>query len=504
MPKILTYERKATLTTQGVAPKISGVDPVAEGLKGIGVSLFGVGERAKTEMNRVAERLRIANINQEFSKANIEGARAREEIEMKYFEDIDFSTIPERAEKDLRDAGSQILKNIKTGEAKNKFQLDFEYKNIFSLGRIKKNATSRFAAYDLELMEQELANAKKRVFTATPGIEKQNARDEISVIVSRRIGVALTKPEAANRVRLEMDNLIEGQITHDIENNTEFALEELQKGKEGIYKNADAELRLRKEREAIQKINRDEAQAKKNQSIQLSKGETDFGNNLLNSGITVTEDEVNMAEVKGLMGLEGGISKEFATVARRAIKSINTITPKLQPTVFNKLQDDVVRLGLTKERVKGKDIYSTTASVEDIAKFRAEVMNAWGKGEIGTAVAQNWLKAGSFIFDDLLGIETEARLAKEHPKTFWERITFWSDEYAEDREETKARLGAELMDRYLNTDESGKDITNDIIKKEQKRVNPLIGNADEEGTLMIDAFGNKAIVYPDGRIKEVD
>ncbi len=48
------------------------------------------------------------------------------------------------------------------------------------------------------------------------------------------------------------------------------------------------------------------------------------------------------------------------------------------------------------------------------------------------------------------------------------------------------------------------DITNEEIRKQGLKDNPNISTNDEKGTLMIDAFGNQALVFPDGTIKEVD
>lgn len=60
------------------------------------------------------------------------------------------------------------------------------------------------------------------------------------------------------------------------------------------------------------------------------------------------------------------------------------------------------------------------------------------------------------------------------------------------------------LDNNGISEENIDEETKKIIQDERKTINPLIVTTDEEGTLMMDAFGNKAIVYPDGRIKEID
>ena len=53
------------------------------------------------------------------------------------------------------------------------------------------------------------------------------------------------------------------------------------------------------------------------------------------------------------------------------------------------------------------------------------------------------------------------------------------------------------------TDEEITDFTNSLIKSEAVKLNPKIGSLPDTGKIMIDANGNKAKVYPDGRYEEI-
>jgi len=65
----------------------------------------------------------------------------------------------------------------------------------------------------------------------------------------------------------------------------------------------------------------------------------------------------------------------------------------------------------------------------------------------------------------------------------------------------------ELLERGIKNNYNAKEIeeaTQDILHSTAKSLNPLVSQAGEKGTLMIDANGNRAVVYPDGRIEEVE
>lgn len=69
-----------------------------------------------------------------------------------------------------------------------------------------------------------------------------------------------------------------------------------------------------------------------------------------------------------------------------------------------------------------------------------------------------------------------------------------------------AEMTRELADRISEGNIKDSDIpaiAQDIIRRKRIQLKPEISGHPKEGQLMMDATGNKAMVFPDGSIKEI-
>jgi len=60
-----------------------------------------------------------------------------------------------------------------------------------------------------------------------------------------------------------------------------------------------------------------------------------------------------------------------------------------------------------------------------------------------------------------------------------------------------------IISGKLATEEAIEEFTNKIVTKMRRESNPHIANMGEQHTLMMDSYGNKAMVNPDGTFEEV-
>jgi hypothetical protein len=69
-----------------------------------------------------------------------------------------------------------------------------------------------------------------------------------------------------------------------------------------------------------------------------------------------------------------------------------------------------------------------------------------------------------------------------------------------------AEMTRELVDRLSAGNVKESDIPNiaqEIIRKKRTQLKPEIAGHPKEGQVMLDSFGRKAMVYPDGSLKEL-
>jgi peptidoglycan hydrolase-like protein with peptidoglycan-binding domain len=132
--------------------------------------------------------------------------------------------------------------------------------------------------------------------------------------------------------------------------------------------------------------------------------------------------------------------------------------------------------------------------------IRLDLLKEYAKGEI-TDDELNMLH----IFNQNMTKETLEKLLPK--KNFLQTISFWTDEYAQQRPEIKAQMFKEYIQR-VNAGEDPQIAVNTIITEKTKQnlvsKTPGMGNLPKgKGQLMVDAYGNRAIVYPDGTIEEL-
>jgi hypothetical protein len=69
-----------------------------------------------------------------------------------------------------------------------------------------------------------------------------------------------------------------------------------------------------------------------------------------------------------------------------------------------------------------------------------------------------------------------------------------------------ANMTRELADRIGGGNVKDSDIpiiAQEIIRKKRMQLKPEIAGHSKDGQMMLDAFGRKALVYPDGTVKEI-
>lgn len=149
------------------------------------------------------------------------------------------------------------------------------------------------------------------------------------------------------------------------------------------------------------------------------------------------------------------------------------------------------------------------AEIGEVVSFMTDLMKEHAAGFLDTAdVKRNLVKMDETLQEKLVG-EAEKILEKRSPKTFFQRISFWSDEYAEGRPEIKARMYRGLIDGVMQggdpdavlakivSDEINGQLTENLNKPDRVyRHNPKTKQriySDDGGATWFDTKTNKEI-----------
>lgn len=141
------------------------------------------------------------------------------------------------------------------------------------------------------------------------------------------------------------------------------------------------------------------------------------------------------------------------------------ITPKFAESFVKKLENpmpdrisrdtEFIMLQNKSMALMNKGSKATTA---DILTHMAEVMQAHASGVLDKTDVNRMIKELNPVMDDQFEKLSDEAMAKANPKTWQEHISFWSDEYAQDRPEIKARMYRRMLDAAI----AGKDLNNEL------------------------------------------
>ena len=326
MPKIPQYNSQASLRAETLrtgklteeAPAVR-VSPDSLIHETRALSQFGVTVR------NIAEDIIKVKADQEYAKAKIEGYKTLLQIEAEASDDNDFQNFEPKYSKRIKETQENILKTIRSPQAKQAFQQDFELKSTYSFYDIMAQGRKRFLKYDEDLRIEETAAAKERYFSASTTQEKQNAKDELAQIFSRRVERRLlNRPEAAVLYKKEIQELTKGQLTYDLGRDMALSLEnsytysQLKLGDKGDYAELSKEDAGRALEEIQLKVNRNKRDFEFQQNINQKQ-------NLAQMIIAQSEGKLTYEEIKTGM-LSGAIKAKDGEHLIKQSKELPAIT----------------------------------------------------------------------------------------------------------------------------------------------------------------------------------
>lgn len=165
-------------------------------------------------------------------------------------------------------------------------------------------------------------------------------------------------------------------------------------------------------------------------------------------------DPVDVDDVKELMNT-GKIDAGFAESMIKKLNDIPQPDVMSQDRTYIEFQDRFMDL-----QEKGNK-----APLSEVVKLMSDAMKAHASGLLDKSDVQRILKDRSEVVQQKLEPVAEKIMEKRRPKTWLERLSFWSDEYSDAKPEIKARMYRKLLDG-LAQGEDGDMLMSKIINDE--------------------------------------
>lgn len=403
--------------------------------------------------------------------------------------------INNKSDQDIESAA----KLIQSPEARNEFtakaSLDVERRNLPAYNLITKRKSQDF--------KTSLVNANDEDLKTYQEIEDPRERQIMKQQIVDRTAQAVKDGHVnADWARLHVDTAIKhadiNQVNNDIALNAESALEHLQKGKDGLYPDISDKFR----KEAVDKATKAIAkQGQENNHIfEIAQNQTE--NQLIDmmGKGALTQDVINDSVIKGINGIRP--RPEFVKAATEALQDPFPTDPV--PDKYNKLVNDVTDPDSDPIETKLKVLNTRGVTPQQKAHLLNTAMREdpqEGRQSINHLIQDGIQKNKQEIMEASNRVKKE----QEDRKSFLRGVTGMFRDHAKDDQHL-----ADLQQDYFNKVQKSKDqdemmaLANDVLNKDRVRLNPKVfTDCPKDGSICMDAKGNKAKVFPGGRIEEI-
>jgi len=425
-------------------------------------------------VTQIAQKWSDANDVMQATEAKTKYEIASAEIQTRAAADPDFNNSPKYF-KELEKVKVESLKGVANQSIAGQLRLDFERGNAvtamkigadFQMKQIQANKIN--VAQSLDIMQQKRLNA-------VTDEERKQIDGEIQGLINANLAAGVLEPQEAMKLK-EKSTL--SAYENMIYSNPEFAIEQLKKAedltpkqRENFIEDAKGLLQKRKEY-ADWQLEQTQTQS----TIQLAEA--------MQNG-SLTSQMVRDMQQGGLIDSE--TAAIFDSIALEKTYEIPENTSLSEPDYFLRLLED------------------SRGEKSQVKKIIQDAVTAYSDHKIGTQQFLYFVQSAKETFDrQSKGIYTKS----ENNNKFFSAIDgikeFFSNFGKKDKKLEKDE--GKAIGEFTNNYQYGADpqpVKNKVINNYRLTTTPEIGNYPENGKLMVDKFGNRALVFPDGSIEEV-
>lgn len=430
---------------------------VAEGLAKAGQALFDIGEK----FQKVRQ-------EEEIGRATVQATQNLNDIETEAIQDTEVIGWDEKYDKKLTELRGNISKGFRDREAQAEFLRRFDIDLVNQQQKIKQYGYKKLVDQRLTTLSEESSQLQDIYLKEENPSLKQQHLSKIAFLfnTAAKDGVMSAKDASENFIKIK-EELPEQQAKADILQDPSFALGQLQKGNQGVYKDLASDKRSSLIKEAETRLEKVQKQEEERVAIAQNEGEAELID--LRSAGTLTEKVVNQYEAMGKS------SPKFAETMRQNLRSPKIIGAKTHDAAFKKIVEDMI------DPAKNpKDIRIDILKNETSGNLSKDSSNAL------TVFNQNMTK------------ETiDTTLPKQ--KHLWGLIQWGTDSNL--RPEAKSRMLLNYI-QMVNTGEEPTIALKKAIRKETLLNHPQAAGYSEKGKKIMDISGVFKKIFPTGDIED--
>lgn len=423
MPKIPQAESQSNINV-GSTPRINTPE--------MGMGAVNASERSQKGVVNSIENaedtlIKVRDFRQQTEANNLTFERLSE-IKSRADQDIDFDST--KYETEIDKLGQEAAKTISGQLAKDEFMAGFQKQAIAAKWGIK----NEFRARELKSIDASIDYQAQQIIDSYGGM---NDAEKMTSVANYRkslengvsVGIYNKATADAKYAKFQKD-VVEGKVEYDILDNPDYALGELQKGKEGEYATLPDNKRVDFIKQAETRIEKIKNQQEEAIAIAVNQREADLIDLKING--TLTEPQVKKERD------QGNISAKFADAMIGALRNPRVdkkvaAQEKKNNTAFNKIALDMV----------------------DITKKPGDIRNELlRKNAVGELTDNDFQVL--YTFNQAI---TKEAIDKAMPKKTWLQRLFNNSKDKGIRQEIIADMFKQYMQRIAQGDDPGKAVS---------------------------------------------
>ncbi len=410
-------------------------------------------------------------------------------------EDLDFD--PAKYETEIQKIGAEASKTITGQMAKDEFMSAFTSQASGVMWGIR----NTFREKELKAGQAIVDYTKRQIEDAYAGMndaEKMSSIVTFKNMLKDSVKKGIFNKGTAAAIDLDFQKRVQNSVVErDILDDPQTAEAELNKGREGKYSGISESDRT----EFIKKSRDYAAKYKSQAELELARRQSAREDELTKMLIEGSLDE---AQVRS--DLEGeNISPDFAKATIMYLRSPRAVDAETKDDTFVEFANRFSDL-----LDKGKK-----ATLAEISQFRNDVIKAHAQGKLDAGDSQKYLRDSNDAVNERLDKATDEVLSKAYPKSLLQRLSVWSDEYAEKRPDLKAKLYRNLMERLRKGEDANEAFTRVIREHVQDELSNVMKNSaayqrangpigQQSNTLVVIGPSGQKISIPADKLRDAE
>ena len=457
MPQLPVYEARGNIQARTSAP-----------LRNEAGASFEQDRQVLGTLQNITQQWQDANDVMQYTEAKANFGVAVADIQTRAYQDPDYKNA-EKYNKELIQARKNSLMGISNQQIAGRIGTEFDYETEVAQIKMGAQFKQKQIAHNQVMVKTNLDTLLQNKLTAATPAESEQYNLKIQELLTLNVGTGVLSPEEAGEIlKKSAYESAENMVYAD----PDFAIQKLESENLGF----DERTKNKLIGEAQQLIKKREDLAE--WQLQQNQTQATIGLSEALSNNTLSPQMVRKMQQEGVIDTE--TAAIFDSIALKKTYEVPEATSLGEPDYFLRLLDD------------------SMGDKRQIKKIMGDAARAYGDHKIGTNQYLYFIQNAKETFER----QGRGEFTKSSGQNKFQGAIEGIKSFFTGKDKEQKEALNEFTDRAKPGEDPNK-AKDEVLNEYRVKAKPEIISHPETGKMMVDKNGNRAIVYPDGRVEEV-